>query len=92
MPRPSPLTRDNTTEFLHLIEENERLHMTRRPKIAKTPHEVTVETAREVEKVTQLVYDIGDMLGHLPQPELITAALMELQAAVEDVVRRQVAR
>jgi hypothetical protein len=88
----SPLDRDNTKEFLHLIEENERLHMTRRPKMAKTPYEVTAETAREVEKATQLVCDIGDMLGHLPRPELITTALMELQGAVEAVVRGQVTR
>jgi hypothetical protein len=88
----SPVTRDNTKEFLHLIEENEKLHMPRRPKMAKTPYEVTVETAREVRKVTQLVCDVGDMLGHLPRPELVTAALMELQGAVEAVVRGQVTR
>lgn len=92
MPKSSPLTRDNTKEYLHLIEENERLHMTRRPKIAKTPHEVTAETAHEVAKATQLVYDVGDMLDHLPQPELITAALLDLQAAVAAVVRGQVAK
>jgi hypothetical protein len=88
----SPLDRDNTKEFLHLIEENEKLHMPRRPKMAKTPHEVTAETAREVRKVTQLVCDVGDMLGHLPRPELVTAALMELKAAVEAVVREQVTK
>jgi hypothetical protein len=92
MPRPSHPTRDNAKEFLYLIEENERLHMTKRPKMAKTPYEVTAETAREVEKVTQLVCDVGDMLAHLPRPELVTAALMKLQAAVEGVVRGQVTK
>jgi hypothetical protein len=87
-----PLDRNNTKEFLHLIEENEKLHMPRRPKMAKTPYEVTEETAREVRKVTQLVCDVGDMLGHLPRPELVTAALMELQAAVESVVHGQVTK
>jgi hypothetical protein len=56
---------------------------------AKSPFEATVKAELDLNRAAQLVHAVGESLDDLPQPDRLTAALIELGSEVTSVLSAQ---
>ena len=56
---------------------------------AKSPFEATVKAELDLNRAAQLVHAVGESIDDLPQPERLTAALVELGSEVSSVLSAQ---